>query len=390
MVSAVLDSSVDAPLLTVTLSGNARDWVTARSASDEASSTKRPHSELIDRFDLECRAMRRGGYNPAVAELIRLCLEIGRRGHTIFLEGAAAGSTLFSIVGLTPLNPLEHGLFTERFVDTGMARDWPLDETSDSPFEFMVAQVSMSRTDLVTLLRQRGYSLGVESDSIPGYPSRTVTAEMREHGAPGPRIQLAVDTSTLAVLSNRAGKIDSGQLLGDVQTWHLLAAGATEGIDSLESLTAQSALRSRKPRSLLALADVLAVSRPHGLGSPECPVIYQEDLMEFLGDRLGIGLRTAWNLIRVLSASHSHRQTQAREWFSGVIPPEPLSAHARDRLWEQLSEQCPGAACKAHYLVTAYHCLRAAFLKAHYPEDFKGVHAAVSHRSALSIYRGDR
>jgi DNA polymerase III alpha subunit len=248
----------------------------------------------------------------------------------------------------------------------------------------MSAQVSMSRSDLLTLLRQRGYSLGVETDTIPGYPTRTITAAMQGKHAAGSTIQLAIETTDLAVLSNSLGRIRPDSLEHDFQAWNLLASGNTDGIDLLESPAAQIALRTRKPRSLVALADVLAASRDSAFQAAEDPVVYQEDLMVLVRGRLGTDLRTAWNLIKILARPESSQRPEARKWFFGEAGEKAAQNDGLGQLWALLSEQSPGAVCKAHYIALAYHCLRAAYLKSHYPGDFKSVLAAV--RPSQDLY----
>jgi len=44
-----------------------------------------------------------------------------------------------------------------------------------------------------------------------------------------------------------------------------------------------------------------------------------------------------------------------------------------NQLWDRLVEDCPVAVCKANYMATAYHCLQAAYLKAHHPAEFRAV-----------------
>jgi DNA polymerase III alpha subunit len=385
MVSAALGSSVDETLLTVNMSGTAEDRLVPTIRGDQSTISRQQRTEILDRLDQECRVVRECGYNPATGELIRLALELERRGHTLFLEGAAAGSTLFYVAGLTPINPSEHGLLSERFVATSSnAGSRQFESSDDAPFDFMSAQVSMSRSDLLTLLRQRGYGLGVETDTIPGYPTRTITAAMQGTHAAGPTIRLAIETTELAVLSNSLGSVSPDSLEQDCQAWNLLASGNTDGIEPLESPAAQIALRTQKPRSLLALAEVLVASRGNAFDVAEEPVIYQEDLMALVHDRLGTGLRTAWSLITILARPESSQRPEARKWFFGESGGKAAQNDGLEQLWALLSEQAPGAVCKAHYLALAFHCLRAAYLKSHYPGDFRGVLAAM--RSSQCLY----
>ena len=376
MVSVVLSKSMSATLLTVTLAGQGSNHNKAPELCrlGRRKPRRKSQSEVITRFEEECQIIKETGYAPAITELIRLGLELRRRGHGMFVEGAAAGSMLLYLAGLTHLNPAEHGLFTERFLDTGAKGNWPSSSPSASAPDYFKVQVSMSQPDFLSLLRQRGYGFSIEHDTIPGYPSNTIGAEVRGPAVGSPTIQLTVETSPLAALSNfLGGEWDEAPI--DEQTWHLLATGDVDGIEPLESAFARDVLRSRKPRSLGDLADVLVVSRPGSLGEwarmPEGRPVYQEDLMQLLNTRLGIGLRDAYRLVATLAASGSEHLVETRDWFFKIKPHEPLSPREWNALWEKLETECPFAVCKAHYLVMAHHCLRAAYLKAHYPQDFK-------------------
>lgn len=392
MVSAVVNDSTVAPLLEVTLAGTPTDHELETQCAEAGDHPARrgPLSKTLARFEQECEIVRATGYGPAITELIRLGLDLRRRGHGMFVEGSAASSTLLYLVGLTHLNPAEHGLFTERFIDTGADRAWPAHERRCLVPHFFKVQISMGQADFLTLLRERGYSFSVEHDTIPGYPARTISAGMRGTAAGSPTVQMAVETSALAILSNCAGE-PWDDTPTDVQTWQLLATGDTDGIEPLESAFAQDLLRARKPRSLAAVADVLVLSRPGSLGEwarmPQGAPAYQEDLMQLVHDRLGIGLRDAYDLVSVLAERYSERLVETREWFFKIEPPEPLSPREWNSLWEKLVRECPFAVCKAHFLVTAHHCLRAAHLKAHHPADFRAVLAATHPRVSGSSRR---
>lgn len=378
MVTAALGHLEEAPLVTVQLSGTTEDRLIPTIRGDDSPASRKRRSQTLERLDLECTAIQAAGYNPAVTVLIRLALEVERRGHTLLLEGAAGGATLFYVAGLTPFDPCDHGLLAERFLATKGAGDGDLFHSSDDvPIDLVRAQVSMSLPDLLTLLRQRGYSFSVETDTIPGYPTRTIVASVQGLRGLGRTISLVVETTDLAVLSNSLGRITPPSLETDAQTWEMLGWGDTNGITPLASPNVQAALRTRKPRSLLALADVLVATRGDAGNASEQPVVYQEDLMGVVRERLGTDLRSTWNLIRVLSRPQSPRRAEARKWFFGESRRTAKQIDGLGQFWADLAECCPVAVCKAHYLTIAYHCFRAAFLKSHYPGDFKGVLAAM-------------
>jgi len=377
MASAELSNAISARLVDVRLTGAAN-----RSCPDvlddlleDVDCMATP--ELRTRIDQECRFFRDTGYAPAIAELIRIGQEFGRVGHSLHVEGAAAGSAVLHLAGLTPLDPVEHGLLTERFIDIGRDKEaaWPWADTPIAEPDYFAARVSAGVQDALLVLRRCGYAFGVTADTIPGL-SCSITAVCREGDNEASAVHLVFTASSVAALSNFLGTQEQKAAGNDVQTWHLLAAGATAGIEPLDSDVIRSALRSRKPKSLADLTDVLAITRMglvgDAVGGVERPV-YQEDLMRLLSASLGLGLRDAYELVRTLGNPMSPHVARVRECFFNMKPPAPLSPREWNQLWYQLVEDCPVAVCKANYLATAYHCLQAAYLKAHHPAEFRAV-----------------
>jgi hypothetical protein len=379
MVSAELCRTVSPPLIEVTLSGKAgsdrQEHEVFAKVLEQAPGTV--PGTMLSRFGEECRFLRATGYAPAIAELIRLGKELHRLGATLHVEGAAAGSTVFYLEGLTPFDPAEHGLLSERFIDTGRSPDagWPWSDQEIAKPDYFVARTSMSPQEFLVVLRRRGYRFGATGETIPGL-SCTITAKARGVEDDDCSAHVVVMASSVAVLSNCLSAQERVASQSDVQTWHLLAAGDTAGIEVLESDVVREALRLRKPRSLEQLTDVLAITRMGSASDAFClrdMPVYQEDLMRELHAALGIGLRDAYELVRTLGNPLSPTVVRARETFFSVQPPEPPSPREWNRLWDRLVDECPHAVCKANYLATAHHCLQAAYLKAHHPAEFRAV-----------------
>jgi hypothetical protein len=384
MVSAELCRTVSAPLIEVTLSGKGggdrqEEDVFAK-VLEQAPGTV-PET-LLSRFGEECRFFDATGYAPAIAELIRLGQEIHRLGATLHVEGAAAGSTVFHLASLTPFDPAEHGLLSERFIDTGRSADagWPWSDRAVAEPDYFAARTSLSPQEFLLVLRRRGYLFAARPETIPGL-SCTITAKPRGVDNDTYSAHVVVTASSVALLSNCLSAHERAASQSDPQTWHLLAAGDTAGIEVLESEVVREALRLRKPKSLEQLTDVLAITRmgsaSDAFGVRDVPV-YQEDLMQVLHAALGIGLRDAYELVRTLGNPLSPTVVRAREAFFSVQPPEPFSPREWNRLWDRLVDECPHAVCKANYLATAHHGLQAAYLKAHHPAEFRAVLRLVS------------
>jgi DNA polymerase-3 subunit alpha len=85
-------------------------------------------------------------------------------------HGAAAGSLVCYVTGITGIDPLQHGLLFERFVSRGTAGRMP-------EFEFDVAH--RRRDDLVQLvLRRLGPERAVQAASLPTLSTRSVVREV--------------------------------------------------------------------------------------------------------------------------------------------------------------------------------------------------------------------
>jgi len=250
-----------------------------------------------------------------------------------------------------------------------LADYWPWGHSPIDEPDFFGARTSMSLQELMRVLRRRGYVFSTSATTPPGH-SECILAEPRR-GSDPKAVHLLVSESSTAVLANLLSPWERESSTNDIQTWHLLAAGDTAGIELLDSEVVQAALRRHRPKSLAELAGVLALTRLGSL-SPDLSdahgnAVYQEDLMQSLHASLGIGLRDAYELLRALSAPLAVDGDRVREAFFGVTPPSPLSPREWNQLWDRVVDEGPIAVCKAAYLTTAHDCLQAAYLKAHQP-----------------------
>jgi hypothetical protein len=293
------------------------------------------------------------------------------------LAGAAAGSMIAYLTGLTPLDPTEHALFSERFMGP-LAIEVPGVESQGTPEgsvpDCFGANTSMTPQEFVVVLRRLGYSLSVMHDPTP---EMFVSVHARRRAVAGGRqtSQLLVSSSPTDALANMVGEVSCEVLDSDCQTWQLLHMGDTDGIDELNTSVLRDVLQEHEPASLLALADVLAYTR-HGTvhGSEHgCPylTVYEEDVMHLLGDAMRIGLRESLWLIRRLAGAPASQANHIRDWFFTIESRRPLVPEERTRLWDRLVRENPVAGCKATYLAAAYRCLKAAYFKAHYPAEFR-------------------
>lgn len=376
MVSVELSRASTDTLIDVTLASSNDDAVdsTAQLLHHKAESIS---SEHLRRLQVEWRFCRETGYAGAILELVRLGQGIQGLGHTLHVDGAAAGSTLMYAAGLTPLDPVEHGLLTERFLDVGRQEGnyWPWGQTGISTPDIFGARTSLGPQELMLVLRRQGYALSTSATTWPGNTD-CILAEPRS-GCGARAVHLLVSESSTAVLANMLTPWEREASTNDIQTWHLLAAGDTAGIEILDSAVIQDALARTRPRSLVELAGVLALTRlgslAPGLADGDGSPVYQEDLMQILHDSLGIGLREAYALVRAVGPPLSVNGDRVRDAFFAVKRAAPLSPREWNQLWDRIVVEGPIAVCKAAYLTTAHDCLRAAYLKAHQPAVLRAV-----------------
>jgi hypothetical protein len=166
--------------------------------------------------------------------------------------------------------------------------------------------------------------------------------------------------------------------LSDTQTFQLLASGDTTGLGQLEDDDVRDDLRQKKPRSLEALAAILVRSSlPSDLLGAEA--VYEEDKMLELRRVLGIGLADARRLIQSVSRWDGTAD-QHRTWFIETIGGRGMPASEATDRWRNLRDEARRTRLRSAMFERAYRCLKAAYFKAHYPEEFAAVVSARADR----------
>ena len=325
------------------------------------------------RWNHEVEVLDRKGLVGSLIELNRLAQDIREAGHSLQVVGAAAGSMAFHAMGLSPICPLEHGLYLERFVD-------PRD--CGKPHQLHIGgMVSMSGVEFLKVLRNRGFAFRVfeHEAEVNGRTERIETIGAKQPGewCDGARIILQIAAPSILAVTTLVSTWHEGWM-SDERTWELLTNGDTAGISNLDAAVDQSTLRSLKPKSLIDLAAVMVANWPGQAedGEPRDSV-FQEDLMTMLHGAGDFSLREAYKLIRTLAKSKPDATDAAREQFLKCAERRGLEQEKATKLWGLARTESPHALCKAHIYVTAFHSLQAAFVKAHQPEEFHVVIAAM-------------
>ena len=312
------------------------------------------------RLDSELAAYQPQGLVGPLLELARITGTIQKDGTILRANGAAAGSFVLYLLGLTALNPLDHGFLLERFVDpeSGLKDDL-----------WITCNVSQAVSEPST---------GIQPD---------------ESGAI--KLQLKfVPCKQLARTVQLTAQVQASVALDDATTYELLGRGDTSGIDGLDSSSDQDGLRQFQPKTIAELAAFVAVSVPgmkparerllardpqqfpeevvySGRDSDQYSasdsILYQEDLMQILHQTGNFTLREAYVLIREICKGNQDRMATARRQLLSGTSESGSGKQALD-LVEDLAAQ---TRCKAHCYATAYDCYEAAYLKATFPSEFK-------------------
>jgi len=326
--------------------------------------------ETAKRIEAEIAAIRAAGLGPAVSELLGMAADWGQAGQRLEVIGKAAGLLVFHIAGLTSLDPLEHGLPAESFLDIpeeapntvpGPAgkREWPV----------LGIRITPRLEDFMVYLRQRGYSF--RTTHVAGESPCNLVVAGRRHPY-GDRITptLLITTGYPLPAAAALRPEEIAASLRDPRTYDLLASGDTDGIPLLEPIDMRETLRQMKPRSLASLAMAILQQRSDA-GDPHAPPVYQEDVMLDLRVILGIGLADARRLLKCLCRSKSEANPYEAWFIKTAVSRGSSPSMAGDR-WRKLLIDLDSMKYKAAAFEKAHQCLMAVYLKAHYPEDFLG------------------
>jgi DNA polymerase III alpha subunit len=326
------------------------------------------------RWDREVEAYQQQGLIGQLVELQKLADGLRDAGHRLQVVGAAVSSMVFHTMGLSPICPVEHGLYLERFLDP--SNDGQTQEVH------VGGLVSTCGLELLRVLSKRDFAVRVfEHDvEVNGGKEQVVTIGARQPGEKYDGARLILQIAAPSVLALTAHASCHEDWMRDQPTWDLLTSGDTEGIPNLESAAVRSVLRRLKPTSLVELARAMVSDRHDHFecDQPRHPV-FQEDLMTMLHQDADFPLREAYELLRTLAKNRPQATEAAKERFQGRSQRRGLDPERSDQLWEEVRAESRRALCKAHVYVTALHSLQAAFVKAHEPDRFRAVLAAMTH-----------
>ena len=303
------------------------------------------------------------------------------QGVSCRLTGAGCSSLISYLMNFSQIDPTEHGLPYERFLNANPA--------GTIQFKFLAnSQINRSEEDFTVILDEASCDLISFRNETPlaRIPSRVVE-EIR-------RTDADFNLSSIP--------------LNDQATFELLRSGDVEGISQFEGNGIRGSRIDLKPRCLTDIAAITAVQlgEAHETGilneyvrrgfkrehqeTEDCLVseilqetrgmiLFQEQIMLIMNRAADIPLAEAYAFIQAVCKRHWEQVAMFREWFvaqllgNGEGEPEAL------RLFEKIRDAATRAVCKSHHLAEALTTYQAAYLKAHFPREFSQTLQNIQH-----------
>jgi hypothetical protein len=328
------------------------------------------------RAEKEIAAIYSAGLGAAFNELVAMAEDWRGSGTRIEAIGKFASLFVLHLAGLTAINPLDHGLLAETYLDIAEKAPNTLPNIDGRrPWPVLAVRLTHGLDDFLVYLRRQGYSFRTTGVGHDTSCKKIVAGRHHPYGNRVlPTLLIQTGSDLPAAESLRPAEVTA--CLHDAQVFQLLAAGDTDGIGQLESEDNRELLRRIKPTTLEMLASVLSLKRAQ-TGESQLAMPYREDTMLDLRQMLGIGLSDARRLLDRICRSGASG-LEYRDWFIETATSRGMSGVEVTERWTRLQESVRSMDHKATMLVKAHRYLRASYLNAHFPEDFRAVAAVVA------------
>jgi len=310
--------------------------------------------------------MREQGYDQAFEEAITTAQLIRDRGDSCWLIGAGSCSLVAYLTDLSKIDPIQHSLPFERFLNASQGRT--------------VHFIFVATTPTIT---EREAAL-LKSKAVTVHPATTLEA-------------------LPCLVARRVRRQHSGIWLnpiawGDPAAFALLQSGDIEGINQLDGTELKELLPALKPRSLIDIAAITAMyqggvhqpgliaryisrasgeaaRRPNGiveetLRETRGLILFQEQVMLLLNRLADIPLAEGYAFVRAVSKRNWKQIGTFAERFMAEADKATLEEWDSRELFETIREAAAWAVCKSHHLAQAVTTYQAAYLKAHHPDEF--------------------
>lgn len=323
------------------------------------------------RLDRELKTIRERGQVGSFEEAAATAQFIRGRGDSCRLIGAGCCSLVAYLTDLSEIDPIQHGLPYERFLETGQGRT--------------VHFVFVATTPKIT---EREAAL-LKSEAVTVHPATTLEA-----------------VPYLMARRVRGQHSGIGQN-ADPAAFALLRSGDIEGINQLDSTELKELLPALKPRSLIDIAAITAVYQgevhqpgliakyvnrasdedargsnwivEETLQETRGLILFQEQIMLLLNRLADIPLADGYAFIRAVSKRQREQIGTFAEWFMAEADKSGLDERDSGELFERIREAATRAVCKSHHLAQAVTTYHAAYMKAHHPDEFNQALKLVHH-----------
>lgn len=213
-----------------------------------------------------------------------------------------------------------------------------------------------------------------------------------------------VDAAQAAIRAGGDPGFDIGRIpRDDPRTYGLLASADTLGVYQMEAEGLRSCLPRLRPtclehlrallalyrRSLFAFVDQYCAGR-HGaelvvahhslepiLAETHGVLIYREQAASVMAELAGFGVNKAYALVAAMQTRDEQRAVAVERAFREACECRGLPAGAVDRTWHQMAAFAESGTSKAEAASSALLSYRTAWLKANYPNEFRGAHREV-------------
>ncbi len=347
------------------------------------------------RLEQELRVIHTLGLDDFFLALHDLYQFARSRGHIALINGPAIGSVVAHRLGFSPVNPVRHRLPFERHLDAG--RTFPpvqqlfvsgdgLDELAVGfRREYGFPEPEVSEPAFQTYSRDwhppSGGKSGRAAIEVVEHPGLGVIARATQlvrdrHGADAiPDGLPENDTETMAVF--RCGETDNVFGFGGCEIMEVLIRSTPGGIDDLaavlavtSSVAAGDALdewldgRSEAPQHPNAdVEDVLHPTR--GV------LLYHEQVMELVHRVAGLDPVDGMRLVKLMWKRDAEGIAEFRHRFVTGARGREVEVIEADGVFDLIARRGTITVCKANALTTALVGYQIAWLKTHFPDEFK-------------------
>lgn len=354
-----------------------------------------------NRLDKELQVIHQLGLESFFLAMVDIYHFAKSRGHVILLEGPAASSFVLHCLGLTPINPIEHGLLFERFLNPGQAfapsrRFFISKGGQEEVVHFARNTFGLSGDDPMGERPWRACSQRWHSP-LAG-TSDLATIDIVEHLGLG-LIKQAVD-----LIKKNMGKETVPDLLptDDQEVLAVFCRGETFSIQPFESVMARSLLRMVKPVTIGDLAKVWSLSQPaqvqngvslafkesmlredqvrewhpvvkNILGYTHGILLFQEQVMELAFFVGGLPFTEGYELLNAVWRFDQTKVSAFQEKFFAEAEDKHMDMAMVKETFELITHQGRYATCKANAMTSAAIAYQIAYLKSKHEQVFMSV-----------------